>query len=273
MKKEVDEIDTLLIMKHMEAEMSKLLNYQRRLLDSLKIAPEGSLFARYYKGKYKQYYHRTRDRRNGKYLGSDDEVLIRALAQKRYDSTALIKVETQIDQVKAILENASNEAVSSIIQEIPEWCRPLIVPLELSDEDYIKKWKKDNPGYQNDYPFYGEYYTSGLERVRSKTEALLAEMFSARKIPYVYEPKLVLPDGTVFIPDFILLNVRTRMTYVEEHFGMMSNPEYAEKAINKISLYEKNGYYPGINLLLTFETERQPLNILTAENYFCRYLV
>ena len=42
---------------------------------------------------------------------------------------------------------------------------------------------------------------------------------------------------------------------------MMDNPEYAESAIKKIETYGKNGIFLGKNLIATFESKNNPLNI------------
>ena len=40
----------------------------------------------------------------------------------------------------------------------------------------------------------------------------------------------------------------------------MDDETYAESAINKLSLYLKNGISLGDNLILTFETKNNPMN-------------
>ena len=53
---------------------------------------------------------------------------------------------------------------------------------------------------------------------------------------------------------------------------MMDNPEYARAAIRKIESYEKNGIYPGENLILTFETQQNVLDFKIIEEMIDRYL-
>lgn len=69
-----------------------------------------------------------------------------------------------------------------------------------------------------------------------------------------YEFPLKLKGYGIVYPDFTLLDVKHRREIYWEHFGMMDNPEYAYKAVLKLETYMKNGFYPGKNLLLTFET-------------------
>ena len=67
-------------------------------------------------------------------------------------------------------------------------------------------------------------------------------------------------------PDFKLLNVNTREEVLLEHFGMMDDAEYVEKNMRKLRLYEKNGYFLGKELLLTFETSQVPFDFRNFEN-------
>ena len=96
--------------------------------------------------------------------------------------------------------------------------------------------------------------------------------FYKHQIPYIYEPQIIFQHGKAVYPDFLLLNVSQRNTYVFEHFGMMDNPEYAQGAIEKISLYEENNYWYGDNLLYSMETSTRPLNIKNIEAIVRRYL-
>lgn len=45
-----------------------------------------------------------------------------------------------------------------------------------------------------------------------------------------------------------------------EHLGMMDDDSYVEKALQKIASYEQNGFFPGENLILTYETRQNPIN-------------
>ena len=53
----------------------------------------------------------------------------------------------------------------------------------------------------------------------------------------------------------------------------MDDPEYARKAIRKIETYEKNGILPGKNLILTFETSRDVLDMNIVQKLVREYLI
>ena len=73
------------------------------------------------------------------------------------------------------------------------------------------------------------------------------------------------------VPDFKILNVRTKKEYYLEHFGMMDDYEYAKNAIKKIECFQKNEIYPGEKLLITLEASDSPLNMIILEKMVNKY--
>lgn len=95
----------------------------------------------------------------------------------------------------------------------------------------------------------------GLQ-VRSKSEALIAEMLHANKITFEYElPLLLKDDGSQVLvrPDFTIITKCGSIYW--EHMGMMSKTEYADKALKKIALYTKNGITIPNNLIITMDSQ------------------
>jgi hypothetical protein len=118
-----------------------------------------------------------------------------------------------------------------------------------------------------------DYFTVNGERVRSKSEILIADALSRCNIPYRYEYPTHIPGvGTVY-PDFLCLNMQKRKEYAWEHNGMMSDANYADYAIKKIEIYALAGYYPGDNLILSFESSSHPLSSRIIEGNIIEYLV
>ena len=54
---------------------------------------------------------------------------------------------------------------------------------------------------------------------------------------------------------------------------MMDSPAYAESAVRKIHCYERNGIFPGERLILTFETQRDPLNTEIVQLLLEKYIL
>ncbi len=111
------------------------------------------------------------------------------------------------------------------------------------------------------------------QMMRSKSEAMIAQVLLTNNIGYRYESEQNF-GGIIMHPDFSILHPITGRLYIWEHLGLMSNGAYQNNALKKINIYINNGYVPGDNLILTFETPTAPLDInyvqLLAEYYFCR---
>ena len=130
----------------------------------------------------------------------------------------------------------------------------------LSDEEFVKQWSS--------IPYKGkefmdeekEILTERGERVRSKSEKIIADKLYMLGIPYRYEYPLLLKNNVKIYPDFTILKMPEREEVYLEHFGMMDDIDYVNKAFYKITTFEKNGIYLGVKLFITYETSRTPLN-------------
>jgi hypothetical protein len=74
-------------------------------------------------------------------------------------------------------------------------------------------------------------------------------------------------------PDFTTRHPKTGQVYYWEHFGLMDQPEYINRACQKIKMYCENGIIPGINLILTYETKENPLSIDQVEKIVKEYFL
>lgn len=250
-------------------------------LKALKRAPVGTLNISECRG-HTQYYHRTSsDSTKGKYITKDKIALSRSLAQKDYDARVLkaLKKEfrilnealAQLDEVQKTGNNISN-----IFQNLSLQRRALISPVTLTDEQYAAAWlaqKYEGKTFQTDAP---EYYTARGERVRSKSEIIIADTLARFNVPYRYEYPLTLNSNhhskiTIY-PDFLCLNLRTRQEFIWEHFGRMDDPEYSAKTVQKLNTYTENKIFPSKNLIITTETASLPLNAKHLELIIKEYL-
>ena len=149
--------------------------------------------------------------------------------------------------------------IQQIYSSYPEEAKKYINPIAMSDEDYAKSWLA--------IPFNGKdlseymtcYETNRKEKVRSKSELNIANALAVKGIPYKYECPLLLKNGFTIYPDFTVLNVKERRVKYWEHRGMMDDKDYAKNAVSRIKTYVNNGYYLGIDLIITEETSSSPL--------------
>lgn len=240
----------------------------RNSLDSrIKEIPKGNLIIRKSKGKYMQCYI------NGKYVPQKDIEIVKTLVQREYDEKLLKEINTRMDKVKELEGYYNEKIISKIYRSFSESKQSLITPIELTDQEYINQWLSAANCGSNSYPIQGNIYTEKGEHVRSKSEKIIADKFYKEGVPYIYEPELTLKNRRKIYPDFKVLNVRLRKEFYFEHMGMMDTPEYSERAVEKISMYEENGYFAGKSILYTFETKDNMPNISNLTQMIYEYLL
>lgn len=262
-----------IVTENLREELKSLEEIIHKAERSLEKAPNGIL--RISKSKNSmQYYKRDDEKdRNGKYIKKKDMNMVYGLAQKDYDKNIVTVAKEQREKICRFLKQYRPDWAKDIYEGMSPERKLLIDPYVLSDEQYINIWQSKRyvaKEFRDDFP---QIYTKKGERVRSKTEKILADKFNLMNIPYLYEYPLKLNGYGIVYPDFTLLNVRTRQEFYLEHFGMMDDERYSQKAILKIESYERNGIFPGEKLLLTFETSKYPLNIKLVEQMITKYLM
>jgi hypothetical protein len=251
------------------AEMERVIVERER---SLTIAPEGNL--RILKnGNFVQYYKKDSSDDTCVYLKRKEDFLAASLAQKAYDVKVVDELKAEIKVMDKFLDNYHPERIDKIYTSLQYYRKRLIHPTRLLEKDYIERWMGvayEKAPFDEGSP---DFFSAKGERVRSKSEVMIADALSRHHIPYRYEYPIEIPGiGTVH-PDFTCLNVRERKEYIWEHNGMMSNSNYAEYAVSKIEKYAMTGYLQGKNLILTFETSSYPLTSRVIECNIRKYLL
>lgn len=248
-------------------ELTMLEELKKQVIRSLEKAPEGRIRAEMAKGKYPQYYYFSANEPDakGRYLKKNEIELARACAQKEYDTNILNMIETRELELQRIIRIDETNKLKNVYDNLPEAKKRLISPYVLNDDDYISYWLNMSKVYENTIPMTNGYLTECGEMVRSKSEKMIADKLSLCHIPYKYENGLKLKNKNLVFPDFTLLKIKTREVFYLEHFGMMDNPEYCKKALEKIDMYEENGILLGEKLFATFESSLKPINMKSIE--------
>lgn len=208
---------------------------------------------------------------NGSYQPQSKLHLVEQLARQEYFHKSRRELQKNLGAIQKFLSAYSPDSLENIYASLHPGRKILIKPLELSDEDFCVEWKSERYSSKSFTQDTHEYYSSAGQRLRSKSEVIIANLLEENHIPYKYERPF--PGYEQLHPDFTCLNPRTRREYIWEHFGMMDNPEYAENAVLKIGTYNQHGYVLGKNLLVTMETYHQPLNIKIVKNLIKNYLI
>jgi len=194
------------------------------------------------------------------YISKDNMALMSKLAQKDYDEKVICVLERKLDLIDAFIEKYKAIEFHDVYENLCEERKSLIEPIQLSDSEFARRWlavSYKGKGFEADVPVMR---TAKGERVRSKSEVIIADTLGRLGIPYKYECPLKLADGgrTIY-PDFTCLDLRTRKEFLWEHLGMMDNPEYASLAVKKLSSYLQSGYVSGKNLIISMESSEKPL--------------
>ena len=239
---------------------NQLEEIKKEMTSKMVLYPEGKLRIKYHHKDIVQYYHKLKTEDKPTYIKTKDKELAIKLAQKDYDEKVIMAANKELYAIKKYIENYPKINVEHIYESLHEERQKLVIPIYISDEQYIKDWESyeyEGKGFEDGIP---ELYTERNERVRSKSEVIIADALNRANIPYRYECPIELNNGHVCYPDFTILHMGRREHIYWEHLGMMDDVKYAEKAVYKIATYLKNGIYLGKNLILTFETKINPIN-------------
>ena len=226
----------------------------------LKNAPEGSLKI-VKKGKRAELYHRTgKADKEGTYLNKSRLSLTKKLCQKDYDSRAAKILDRKIKLLAALEKAYPKKDLEGLYDTYPQKVKQLIKPLVLSQEEYCSQWEKVSYKGRSFDDITTVYISDKGERVRSKSELIIANALFHSKIPYRYEYPLFVKGTGEFHPDFLCLNPHTGCEILWEHFGLMDDATYRNNAISKLAKYSEAGFVPGKNFIYTMETSTTPLN-------------
>lgn len=238
-----------------------LLQLEKDVRKQLKGFPEGTLRISKHRGKLQYYQRKNKKDTGGTYIRQNNKVVAEGLAQKDYDRKMLVSIRGEIEAIDAFFSGLPEYRAEEIFDEMNEARKALIDPLIETDDSFAQKWQ--------DMTYTGKtldeqtpcFLTDKGERVRSKSEMIIANQLVKFGVPYHYECPLDLKGFGKVYPDFTVLNVRKRKVYYWEHQGMMDDSIYVEKALRKTATYQKNGIYPGEDLILTSETRNCPLDV------------
>ena len=264
------------LQQQMQAHSEELFSAITILRANLAKSPAGRLRTAL-RGNKARFYHVTDPKKpGGTYIPRHEEALAARLAQKDYDSAALAQLERQLELVNQFIIDYNPQALADTYHNLSDCRQRIVTPATLPDAEYAKRWQalpyKSKP-FADNTP---EYTTARGERVRSKSEVIIADTLSRMGIPYRYEfplrQKLSQGSAATFYPDFTCLNLRTREEFLWEHFGMMDDPDYARNAMDKLDIYERNGFFLGKRLIISRETDEKPLNAKTIRNLAEEYL-
>ena len=254
-----------------------LLNLIKIKEHALKNAPTGSVRIVQRRNNVLQFYRKQEaGDYQGTYIPRQNDSLAHQLVQKDYDERVFEKAVTELELIKKFQTVLKKKSVDTVIESLDENRKSLIKPATLTDLQYIARWQNQPYRKKKIEDTNQKLITDNGEFVRSKSEIIIANALKSQSVPYRYEFPIVIEteeeDYREFHPDFYCLNLRTRQEYAWEHFGMMDDSAYAERAVQRLALYSANGYFPGKNLIITMESKNSSINSQEINRIINEYL-
>ena len=192
------------------------------------------------------------------------------MKQHKQLDAILKELEKQERKLERALRAIPENELEQVYEKLADAKKKYVAPYVLSDEEYIKEWLSvEYVGkiFRDEYP---KYTTEKGEKVRSKSEKIIADLLYRMEIPYRYEyPLYTSGFGTIY-PDFMILVVSSRKEVYLEFFGMMDDSDYCEGALRKIQELARNGIVLGENLYAIFESTSTPIDTKSIEKMLMR---
>lgn len=237
---------------HEEKQMlERIIKEAKTRLDT---APKGHIRVRKWNGVIEYYYSESdidkdKSRRgniNGKYLRKSELSLAKGIIQRDYDLRVIENAEERIKVINRFLDKYETTSLKKLYEKTNPCRRELINVSVISDKEYINQWQNVEYRGKSFDDEVQEIITEKGERVRSKSEKIIADKLYALGIPYRYEYPLTLDGNVRIYPDFTILKMPERKEVYLEHFGMLDDSNYLDNVFYKLNTYEKNGIYLGV---------------------------
>lgn len=264
------EPDKLLdVLKHRREELQFIYDIlEKKALNE----PAGGLRISRRGNSYQYYFIENEQDTCGKYISKKHMKQICALAQKAYNNKLRKELHREIYLIDGMIKKYNPGAIEDIFDRSSPGRQVLINPIFMPDEMFAQIWSDEE--YEG-LPLIDDaasFITKRGEKVRSKTEMIIANRLNDAGIMYRYEYPIKLKSGMVVHPDFLCLNMMTRKEVVWEHFGMVDNYEYATNMIRKINGYLHSGYVWGETFIASFEGSRTPVDMKVIDRMIQDYL-
>ena len=199
----------------LEGRMKELKQIVIKMENAIKNSPDTTVHIANSR-KNPQFYFNNNGKRT--YANQKDQMLVTQLCQKDYNQRILAKAKQELKELERLYKNYDNKTYESVYEKLHPVRQQLINPIWLPDEEFVKQWEAVAYTPKGFSPESPEFYTDKGERVRSKSEILIANALKKHHVPYRFEyPYQFEPYGPIFHPDFTVLNVRTRKEYIWEH--------------------------------------------------------
>lgn len=253
----------------MKKEHHRLSRQLEDIQANLASLPPGKLICSRNGNRFKWY---QTDGHNKTYILQQNHMLAKQLAVKKYLSLQSQYVAQEKRSIEYYLQH-HRDGISKAEKMLsaPEY-QELLASHFTPVSQELSTWMTAPYVRNQQYPEQLIHRASSGGMVRSKSEAMIDMLLHVNKIPFRYECELQLGETTLY-PDFTLRHPLTGNLFYWEHFGMMDNPSYCRNVSAKLQLYFSHGIIPSINLITTYETRDNPLDIEIVEGIIQHYFL
>ena len=209
-----------------------------------------------------RYYLKNKHSGQEKYIKKADGKTLREYCRERYCLRLEKELPGQIAKLERLAERLKAvKDCQMIYDELPDTVRKYVSPLRDSQKQMIEEFHDEGRHViHSSFEKTEAFETDKGDKVRSKSEVIIANTLYHAGIPYDYERGLELTAGIRY-PDFTILNVRTGKIYYWEHMGRIDCQDYRNKMVVKLREYQEGGIFQGEKLILTMETNEKPLSV------------
>ena len=248
--------------------IQRLNEMSKRIDGKIKSLPEGKLKVKRYKGSV--YYYQIKSDSDTRYLNRKDHKLTEDLLQKEYLEQVFMTIKQELSVLTELKKSYPKLLAEDVYENLKDERKAFVKPIVLNDEQFVRNWLESpytRKPISKDVPIY---MTLKGERVRSKSEMIIADRLFINQIPYKYECPVLVGENEIIHPDFTILRLSDRKIIYYEHCGRMDDPGYAEDMVDRANKFALAEIIQGKNLFYTFETSDKPLDVRVLDNMINR---
>lgn len=243
--------------KYIEREIATESELNRKISNELKKIPHGTLSATESNGMlYTKVRWSKKEENLGNILKPSDD------SERKQKIVSMLTARHCMEEMQNAL-NYDHDILMKTMQQLRSFDPNELIPRfpkayrQLTDEIFSltgfpnysmpAKMQCDNTFRNNDRI----HKTSSGIFVRSRAELAYADNYTARGIFYLYEPEIILPDGTIIHPDFKIFVPGCNRVLFHEHAELFEDIRYRESFLWKERKYIENGLFPNRDLIIT----------------------
>lgn len=263
------------------------LNLYTKCEEMLKQLPVGTLSNKNINNKRRTYYQYISNDDSGKkfrqrYLGKKDNELYMQLCQRRFILECLPILESNMKTLSKAIEDFQVFDPTTIWMNLPDIYQKgktlSIRRININDDYYFNNSDEHIKADLNSTnksimrPEGLKHVTIKGNRVRSKSEAIIANELEMHEIFYQYEKCLSINEHH-YIPDFTIPRARDKRIIYWEHFGMLNDAQYVEAMDKKLRDYRSVGIVPWHNLITTYDLPDGSIDVQDIDRIIKAFII